>query len=53
MSCGTRRHDWAKWLTLAEYWHNTNFHSAIKMTPFEALYGYKALRLLSYIPGTT
>ena len=25
----------------------------MEMTPFEALYGYKAPKLLSYIPGTT
>ncbi|KAK8999763.1 hypothetical protein V6N11_065260 [Hibiscus sabdariffa] len=33
---------WAKWLSQAEFWYNTSYHSAISMTPFEALYGYKA-----------
>lgn len=32
---------WPKWLSWAEYWYNTNYHSAIKMTPFEDLYGRK------------
>ncbi|XP_019200240.1 PREDICTED: uncharacterized protein LOC109193863 [Ipomoea nil] len=32
---------WAKWLHLAEYWYNTNFHSSLQCTPFQALYGYK------------
>lgn len=31
----------AKWLPLAEWWYNTTYHSTIKMTPFEALYGYQ------------
>ncbi|XP_019163484.1 PREDICTED: uncharacterized protein LOC109159828 [Ipomoea nil] len=31
---------WGKWLHLAEWWYNTNYHSALKCTPFQALYGY-------------
>ncbi|KAJ4807602.1 polyprotein [Rhynchospora pubera] len=31
---------WVKWVPLAEYWYNTNFHSSIQSTPFKALYGY-------------
>ena len=31
--------DWLKWISLAEYWYNTNFHSAINTTPYEAVYG--------------
>jgi hypothetical protein len=31
---------WFKWLPLAEWWYNTSFHIATKMTPFMALYGY-------------
>ena len=30
---------WAQWLSLAEYWYNTSFHTAIGCTPFKALYG--------------
>lgn len=30
---------WMNWLPLAEWWYNTNYHSALKTTPFEALYG--------------
>jgi hypothetical protein len=31
---------WKNWLPLAEYWYNTSYHTAIHMSPFEALYGY-------------
>ena len=48
-----RPHRWADWLSLAEYWFNTNFHTSIKLTPFEALYGYPLSRLQDYIPGTS
>jgi hypothetical protein len=30
---------WSQHLSLAEYWYNTSEHSAIKMSPFVALYG--------------
>lgn len=29
---------WSLWLHLAEYWYNTSYHSALKLTPFEVLY---------------
>jgi hypothetical protein len=38
---------------LAEWWYNTNHHSTTGFTPFEALYGYPPLTLLSYVPGTS
>lgn len=31
---------WSRWLSLAEHWYNTNYHSATKTTPFQSLYGY-------------
>lgn len=36
-TCPTR---WSQWLSVAEYWYNTSFHSALGRTPFEVLYGY-------------
>ncbi|GJY88666.1 retrotransposable element Tf2 [Tanacetum coccineum] len=31
--------DWVQWLPLAEYWYNTNFHSATNTTPYEIVFG--------------
>lgn len=31
---------WALHLSMAEYWYNTSFHSSLRKTPFEAMYGY-------------
>jgi hypothetical protein len=31
---------WSSWLPLAEWWYNTNFHTSLETTPFEALYSY-------------
>ena len=31
---------WYYWLPLDEWWYNTNYHSSLQCTPFQALYGY-------------
>ncbi|GKC84187.1 putative mitochondrial protein [Tanacetum coccineum] len=31
--------EWLKWLSLAELWYNSNFHTSIQTTPFEFVYG--------------
>ena len=46
-------HGWVEQLSLAEFRFNTNFHTRLKLTPFEALYGFAPPTLQSYIPGTT
>lgn len=44
---------WAAWLTMAEFWFNTNFHTATKFNPFKALYGFPPPRMADYISGIT
>jgi hypothetical protein len=44
---------WTNWLPWAEYSYNTTWHSSIKLTHFEAVYGVPPPKLLNYIPGTT
>ena len=39
--CILQRKAWHRWLTLAQWWYNSSHHSFLKMSPFEALFGYK------------
>ena len=41
----------SKWLPLAEYWYNTNFHTAIQTTSYEVVYGQAPPVHLPYLPG--
>lgn len=36
----SRPTNWKQWLSVAEWWNNTNFHTSLRCTPFEALNGY-------------
>lgn len=44
---------WLKWLPLAQWWYNTTYHSAINMSPYEALFGVKPSLHIPFIPNDT
>ncbi|GJX34061.1 retrotransposable element Tf2 [Tanacetum coccineum] len=50
---GERPKEWVKWVSLAEYWYNTNYHSSAHTTPFEIVYGQPPNLHLPYIAGTS
>lgn len=49
--CSDKPASWSKWLALAEWWYNTNFHSSIHTTPYEVVYGQAPPIHLPYFPG--
>jgi hypothetical protein len=44
---------WSGWLSVAEYWYNTGFHSSLGRSPFEVLYGHTPRNLGSKLSDTT
>ncbi|GAU12466.1 hypothetical protein TSUD_229990, partial [Trifolium subterraneum] len=42
---------WALWVHWAEYWFNTNFHTATDKTPFEIVYGRSPPKLTRWLQG--
>ena len=49
--CSDNPKQWSKWLPLAEWWYNTTYHSSIKASPFEIVYGQAPPTYLPYMPG--
>ena len=43
--------EWAKWISLAEWWYNTTFHSSTHTTPYEVVYGQPAPVHMPYLPS--
>jgi len=48
---GEKPKEWTLWLPLAEWWYNSNWHSAIGVTPFEAVYGQSPALHIPYLAG--
>ncbi|GJR91413.1 gypsy/ty3 retroelement polyprotein [Tanacetum coccineum] len=48
---GEQPKQWMKWLSLAEWWYNTNHHSAINTTPYEIVYGQSPPIHVPYVGG--
>jgi hypothetical protein len=46
-----KKNQGAQWLPLDECWYNTSYHTATRMTPFEAVYGKNPPSVLSYLLG--
>ncbi|CAM8957386.1 unnamed protein product [Rhodiola kirilowii] len=44
---------WAEFLPWAELHYNTSWHSSIRLTPFEAVYGRPPPKIVNYIPGAS
>ena len=44
-----RKTQWVKCSPVAEWWYNTSFPTAAKMTPFMALYGYHPPSITLYL----
>uniref|UniRef100_A0A8R7V586 Integrase catalytic domain-containing protein n=1 Tax=Triticum urartu TaxID=4572 RepID=A0A8R7V586_TRIUA len=36
-----RPNHWTQFLSLVEFWYNSSYHSALDMSPFQALYGHE------------
>jgi hypothetical protein len=49
---GDRPRAWLDWLPWAEYCYNTSYHSALKATPFEVVFGRPPPALLPYTEGS-
>ncbi|KAK8918267.1 hypothetical protein KSP39_PZI021328 [Platanthera zijinensis] len=49
--CHERPRSWAEWLPLAEWWYNSSFHGAIRMTPYGAVYGQEPQLPAPYTEG--
>jgi hypothetical protein len=48
---GDRPRSWVDWLSWAEYCYNTSFHTALRATPFEVVYGRPPPPIIPYTFG--
>jgi hypothetical protein len=43
---------WSKWVSLAGFWYNSSYHSALGHSPFEVLYGHQPRHFGIHISDT-
>nr|GEV68628.1 retrovirus-related Pol polyprotein from transposon 17.6 [Tanacetum cinerariifolium] len=48
---GEKPKEWVKWLPLAKFWYNANYHTSTKTTPYEAVYCQTPSIHVPYTPG--
>jgi len=48
---GDRPRAWVDWLAWVEYCYNTSFHTALRASPFEVVYGRPPPALLPHTAG--
>ena len=48
---GEKPNEWVLWIPLAEWWYNSNWHSATGVVPFEAAYGQTPSLHIPYLAG--
>ena len=49
---GDQPRAWVDWLPWVEYCYNTSFHTALRATPFEVVYGRPPPAILPYTAGS-
>nr|GEV08125.1 hypothetical protein [Tanacetum cinerariifolium] len=49
--CGNKPKEWLNWIPLAEYWDNTSYHTTIKTTPYQVVYGKPPPTHITYSKG--
>lgn len=48
-----KKHHWVQWFLLVEWWYNTTYHKATKMSSYEVVYGKHPPLVTSYLPWTS
>jgi hypothetical protein len=44
---------WSNWIPWAEFWYNTTYHSSIRKTPFEVVYGRQPPTIFKFLSNET
>lgn len=50
---GGQPKQWVNWISWAEFCYNTSYHTALRASPFQVVYGRDPPHLLSYVPGSS